>query len=114
MTKIYQPSIVEKANEIILILEEEGFFSDNEIGNYEFALTYLKDKLTEKFITNGLDDEYGIFDEDEFETILKEIIAGSILEELKRKGLVGSYEDEGHEEIYFLTDEGKKYLSNSK
>ncbi len=53
-----------------------------------------------------------MFTEEEFETLLKEIIAGTVLEELKSKGLVGSYEDEDTEEMFFLTPKGKKYLKN--
>lgn len=114
MTKIYQPSVIEKANEIILILEEEGFFVSHEIDDYNFATTYLRDKLTEKFIFGSLDDDNETFTDEEFEVMLKEIVAGSVLEELKRKGLVGSYDDENTEEIFFLTEEGKKYLKNNK
>ncbi len=114
MTKIYQPSVIEKANEIILILEEEGFFVSHEIDDYNFATTYLSDKLTEKFIFGSLDDDNETFTDEEFEVMLKEIVAGSVLEELKRKGLVGSYDDENTEEIFFLTEEGKKYLKNNK
>lgn len=114
MTKIYQPSVIEKANEIISILEEEGFFIDYEIDNYEFTTTYLRNKLTEKFIVGNLDDIDEIFTDEEFGIMLKEIVAGSILEELKKKGLVGSYDDEDTEEIFFLTEEGKEYVKNKK
>ena len=41
---------------------------------------------------------------------LKEIIAGTLLNELKNKGLVNSYEDDDTEETFFLTDEGKEHL----
>ncbi len=112
MTKIYPTSVIEKADEIIEILKEEGFFEYNEIDNFDFASKHIKDKLTEKFILGTLDDEEEIFTEKEFETLLKEIIAGTVLEELKSKGLVGSYEDEDTEEMFFLTPKGKKYLKN--
>jgi hypothetical protein len=112
MTKIYPTSVIEKADEIIEILKEEGFFEYNEIDNFDFASKHIKDKLTEKFILGTLDDEEEMFTEEEFETLLKEIIAGTVLEELKSKGLVGSYEDEDTEEMFFLTPKGKKYLKN--
>ena len=114
MEKVYQPSVIEKTNEIISILEEEGFFTDHEIDNYEFTTTYLRNKLTEKFIIGNLDDVDEFFTDEEFGIMLKEIVAGSILEELKKKGLVGSYDDEDTEEIFFLTEEGKEYLKNKK
>jgi DNA-binding PadR family transcriptional regulator len=112
MTKIYPQTVIEKADEIIQILTEEGFFEFNEIDNLDFTSKHIKDKLTEKFILGTLDDEEEMFTEEEFETLLKEIIAGTVLEELKSKGLVGSYEDEDTEEMFFLTPKGKKYLKN--
>lgn len=111
MKKIYQPSVIERADELIEILIEERFFEDYEIENYNFAKYYLRDKLTDKFILGTLEnDEDDIFSEEEYETILREIVAGSVLYELKEKGLVDSYEDEDTEEMFFLTKEGKKIL----
>jgi hypothetical protein len=110
MDRIYQPIVIEKANEIIEDLYD--FFIEYQIDSTEFAKKYLCDKLTEKFIVGELDeDEMGgifLFTEDEFETILKELIAGSVLYELKEKGLVDSYEDDTTEEMFFLTNKGKK------
>ena len=51
-----------------------------------------------------------IFEEEEMLTILREIVTGSILYELKEKGLMGSYEDESTEEMFFLTKKGKRVL----
>ena len=111
MGKIYQPSVIEKADELIEILIEERFFEDYEIENYDFATNYLRDKLTDKFILGTLESEDDdVFTEEEYELILREIVAGSVLYELKEKGLVDSYEDEETEEMFFLTKEGKKLL----
>ena len=112
MNKIYQPIVIEKTNDIIESLID--FFNDYEIESLDFAKEYLCDKLTEKFINGELEeDEIGnviLFTESEFEVILKELIAGSILYELKDKGLIGSYEDNTTEETFFLTKKGKKAL----
>ncbi len=111
MTKIYPPSVIEKTDDLIKILIEERFFDDYEIENYDFATNYLRDKLTEKFILGTLEsEEDDVFTEEEYETILREIVAGSVLYELKEKGLVDSYEDDDTEEMFFLTEEGKKLL----
>lgn len=110
MDKIYQPSIIQKVNEIIEVLTQINFFKDYEIDNFDFTRTYLCDKLTEKFIKGDLGEGDELLTEDEFETCLKEIIAGSTLYELKRKGFIGSYEDDGTDEVFFLTENGKKYL----
>ena len=114
MNKIYQPIVIEKTNDIIESLID--FFDDYEIESLDFAKEYLCDKLTEKFINGELEeDEIGnvlLFTESEFEVILKELIAGSILYELKDKGLIGSYEDNTTEETFFLTKKGKKLLKD--
>ena len=114
MSKIYQPIVIEMTNEIINDLVESEFFADYEIQSTEFAKKYLLDKLTEKFILGELEndeDEFlGVFNDDEFDVVLREIVAGSVLYELKEKGLVDSYEDDSTEEMFFLTEEGKKHM----
>ncbi len=114
MSKIYQPVVIEMTNDIISDLVESEFFSDYEIQSTEFTKKYLLDKLTEKFILGELEndeDEFlGVFNDDEFDVVLREIVAGSVLYELKEKGLVDSYEDDSTEEMFFLTEEGKKYM----
>ena len=114
MSKIYQPIVIEMANEIITDLTESEFFADYEIQSTVFAEKYLLDKLTEKFILGELeneDDEFlGVFNDDEFEVVLREIVAGSVLYELKERGLVDSYEDDTTEEMFFLTKQGKRVM----
>jgi hypothetical protein len=114
MSKIYQPIVIEMTNEIITDLTESEFFADYEIRSTVFAEKYLLDKLTEKFILGELeneDDEFlGVFNDDEFEVVLREIVAGSVLYELKEKGLVDSYEDDTTEEMFFLTKKGKRVM----
>ena len=117
MSKIYQPIVIEMTNEIITDLTESEFFADYEIQSTVFAEKYLLDKLTEKFILGELeneDDEFlGVFNDDEFEVVLREIVAGSVLYELKDKGLVDSYQDDTTEEMFFLTKKGKKVMKKN-
>ena len=114
MSKIYQPIVIEMTNDIISDLVETEFFKDYEIESTEFAKKYLLDKLTDKFILGELeneDDEFlGVFNDDEFDVVLREIVAGSVLYELKDRGLVGSYEDDTTEEMFFLTKKGKRVM----
>ena len=111
MSKVYQPSVINRAEEVIKILEECKFFEDHEINNLDFTREYLCDKLTEKFISGDMDiDNDQILSEDEFETFLKEIVVGTLLMELKNKGIIDSYEDDNTEEVFFLTKEGKEHL----
>jgi hypothetical protein len=114
MSKIYQPIVIEMTNEIITDLTESEFFADYDIQSTVFAEKYLLDKLTEKFILGELEndeDEFlGVFNDEEFDVVLREIVAGSVLYELKEKGLVDSYEDETTEEMFFLTKKGKRVM----
>lgn len=109
----YQSIVIEKTTEFLCILEESNFFKDYEIENFDYTIKYLNDKFTEKFILGELDEECDdLFTEDEYDTILKEIVAGNILTELKKKGLVNSYEDDNTEELFFLTKKGKNMIKN--
>ena len=116
--KTYQPIVLEKTEEMITILKESKFFRDYEIEDLTFAKNYLNDKFTEKFIAGELEEDMEIvmeiFDEDEFGEVIRSIIAGSVLYELKDKGYVSSYEDENTEEIFFLTEEGKTYMKKNE
>jgi hypothetical protein len=114
MNKVYQPIVIEETDYFIEGLAESGFFEDYDIKDLTFVRTHLLNIFTEKFI-NGLlnDDDLELFGEDEFDTLLKELVAGSILFELKGKGYIDSYEDEDTEEMFFLTDEGKKHVKNT-
>jgi hypothetical protein len=114
MNKVYQPIVIEETEYFIEGLSEAGFFEDYDIKDLTFVRTHLLDIFTEKFI-NGLlnDDDLELFGEDEFDTLLKQLVAGSILFELKEKGFVDSYEDDNTEEMFFLTDEGKRHVKNT-
>lgn len=115
MGTVYQPIVIKRTDEIIEILIESGFFVDYELSNTETAKKFILDELTTKFIKGDLDMEHDeLFTEDEFTTILNKIIAGTILEDLKEKGLLNSYEDDNTEETFFLTDEGKEVILNMK
>ena len=115
MSKIYQPIVIERTNEIIETLVETNFFLDYEIEVTDFAKNHISNMLTEKFINGDTDlTEDEIFTEDEFDSLLREIVAGTILNELKTKGLVNSYEDDNTEEMFFLTEKGKKVLKNDE
>lgn len=112
MSKVYQPIVVEETEHIIQGLIESEFFSDYEIDDYTYARQHILDLLTEKFIKGLLEnEETELFSEDEFTKLLQEIVAGTILFELKEKGLINSYEDDNTDEVFFLTEEGKKHLN---
>jgi hypothetical protein len=113
MSKIYQPIVIERTEEIIESLIENKFFEDYEIEVTDYAKRRISDMLTEKFINGDVDlNDDEIFTEDEFDVLLKEIVAGTVLYELKSKGLINSYEDENTEEMFFLTEKGKLILKD--
>lgn len=104
----YLPKIQEITEEIIATLVEDNYFTEFEISSEDYARKRISDELTRKFLENGLDNEdEGYFTEDEFDTILKEIIAEDVLRSLQKNGLIDSYEDDETEEMFFLTDLGK-------
>jgi hypothetical protein len=116
MQKIYQPIVIEEVDLLINDLTDMNFFIDHEINDLSFTRELLLDIVTEKYISNQLidGDQDLSFSEDEFSDILKKIIVGSMLHELKQKGMINSYEDENVEEVFFLTKEGKEYLENMR
>jgi hypothetical protein len=116
MGTTYQPIVISHAENIIESFNESGFFEDYEIEDKSYAMGYLCDKLTDKFILGELNEdiEEYVFTEDEMEKILREIIAGTYLTELQDKGLVDSIEDNNEEERFFLTDLGKEWADKIK
>lgn len=114
MSKIYQPIVIEETNNLIEGLKESGFFEDYQIEDLTFTNQHLLDLMTEKFINGQLDSDDELFGEDEFAKLLQELVAGSVLYELKEKGYINSYEDNETEETFFLTENGKKFLKNIK
>src|ERR1035441_8717058 len=111
MCKNYQPIIKETASDIITDLDDSGFFIEYEISNMELVNETICNKLTEKFIQGDLDSDGPIFSEDEFTNMLKELIAGEVLHSLKNKGYINSYEDDDTEELFFLTEDGKRMIN---
>jgi hypothetical protein len=115
MLKAYQQVVLDECEVIISSLTEMDFFKDYEINDLTFVRKYLCDALTQKYIDGLLGEEdISIFTEDEFDKILKDLATGSILYELKKKGLIDSYEDDDTEEIFFLSEKGKLYLEEMK
>lgn len=100
--------VIERANEIMEVLVETYFFEDYEIENKEYAMEYLCDALTQKFIKGELTEDEPMFTDDEMDKCLREIVAGSYLFELQKDGIIDSIEGEDNEERFFLTDFGKK------
>jgi hypothetical protein len=111
----HYPNIVsEKANDFIEILKDIDFFEENEIEIDSSIVNLICEKLIKKFI-DGLisesDEVFDYFSEDEINSLLTEIITLSALNSLKDKGIIDSIENEHNEEMFFLTEEGKKLAS---
>jgi len=116
MPKVYQPIVIEEAENLLVGLKDSKFFEEYEITDLTFAKEYLLEIMTEKYISGLIGDFDGengeLFTEEEFSKLLKEIVAGSILNSLKEEGYLNSYEDETTEELFFLTEKGKKHLED--
>jgi hypothetical protein len=111
----HYPSIVsEKANDFIEILKDIDFFEENEIEIDSSIVNLICEKLIKKFIDGLISESDEVFDylsEDEINSLLTEIITLSALNSLKDKGIIDSIENEYNEEMFFLTEEGKKLAS---
>jgi hypothetical protein len=117
MKKTYQPLVIKRADETIELLTSVNFFLDHGIESTKYIRTRLCDMITEKFINGELTEDEPMFDKDEFKKLLNEIEVHNVLEGLRKKGLIGSYEDDDVEETFFITDLGKKqmvYLGDHK
>jgi hypothetical protein len=109
----YLPKIQEITEGIIATLVDDNYFIDFEISSQDYARKRISDELTIKFLENGLNNEEdGYLSEDEFDIILKEIVAEDLLRTLQKKGLLSSYEDDNTEEVFFLTTLGKEEIVN--
>ena len=94
-------------------LRESFFFDDYKIGE-EYATKLLIGLVTEKYVeTPTLELEF-FWSEEEFDFILKRIITGSIMYQLKNEGIMGSYEDDNTDEQFFLTKKGKEIAKKLK
>jgi len=115
MSTVYQPIVIEESEQLLIGLVESKFFEDYEITDLTFARQYILEIMNEKYISGLLGEETEeLFTEEEFTKMLQEIVAGTVLHELKEGGYLNSYEDENTEEMFFLTDKGKKYLESKK
>jgi hypothetical protein len=113
MKKTYQPEVIQHTENLIEGLKDSNFFEDYEIIDLTYTRQYLNELFTGKFIEGKLGEDIdGIFSEKEFEIMLREIAAGTVLFELKKSGLVDSYEDDTTEEMFFLTEKGKQFLKD--
>lgn len=108
------PQVQEITDVIIETLVADNFFIDFEITNQEYAKKRFAEELTAKFLVDGLDEDGDYFTEQEYDQILGEIIAEDVLRNLQKRGYLQSYEDETTEEVFFLTESGKKKLNDMK
>lgn len=109
MKIVYQPQVIKTAEKIIEVLTSSNFFEMNQIEDTEYAFDRFCKELTEKLIIGELHDNEPCFSVDEINPILNEIVAMNELMKLKKAGLLESYVDDSlDEEVFFLTDYGKK------
>ena len=94
-------------------LRESFFFDDYNIGE-EYATKYLIQLVTDKYVEEPSLELDFFWSEDEFDSILKKIITGSIMYQLKDEGIMGSYEDDNTKEHFFLTKKGKEIAKKLK
>jgi hypothetical protein len=118
MKKIYQPFIIEKANSIIEVIKNYGFFEDFQIKSNVYARQPLCDILTNRFIDGEYDESDDIVDifpdVDLLMKFLTDVVLLENLNSLIKKGFIEYIEDENNEILYFPTEKGRKYNENTK
>ncbi len=112
--KYDSPKVVLHHVENILEGLRESFFFDDYHISEEYATKKFIKLVTEKYVDNPSLELDFFWSEEEFGTILKTIVTGSIMYELKEQGVMDSYEDENTEEQFFLTEKGKELTKNIK
>jgi len=70
--------------------------------------------VTDKYVEEPSLELDFFWSEDEFDSILKKIITGSIMYQLKDEGIMGSYEDDNTKEHFLLTKKGKEIAKKLK
>ena len=108
MEQPQSPKVVRRKVETVLdVIRKSGYFEIFDIkedyARKEITYTVLEEyskQMSPNFELNWGDHKIG--------TMLSRIFVGSILHELKEEGIVGSYEDEQTEEVFFLTEKGRK------
>ena len=104
----YPKPVAELTEKLLDGLEEEKFF-ESEQADYNITFRRFADLALKKWI-NG--DDIEDFTEDEFSQILRFSMVETDLLRLSERGLLDSIENEEGEEMYFLTEKGKKDLGN--
>ena len=89
--------------DVVDLLLEDGFFQEEEIDPRIFYRV-----LADRILQNWLQNVPLKLDEKEMMEVITRAAASSVLENLKKKGVINSVEDEDGEEHFFLTEEGKK------
>lgn len=104
----YPKPVSEITEKLLDSLIEEKFFEEEQ-ADYNITFRRFADLALSKWI-NGNDMED--FSEEEFSSILRYSIIESDLTRLNDKGILDSMENENGETVYFLTEKGKKEMSN--
>lgn len=104
----YPKPVSEITEKLLDSLIEEKFFEEEQ-ADYNITFRRFADSALSKWI-NGNDMED--FSEEEFSSILRYSIIESDLTRLNDKGILDSMEDENGETVYFLTEKGKKEMTN--
>jgi hypothetical protein len=103
MEGTYPDQVNKYVVDVVDLLLEDGFFQEEEIDPRIFYRV-----LADRILQNWLQNVPLKLDEKEMMEVITRAAASSVLENLKKKGVINSVEDEDGEEHFFLTEEGKK------
>jgi hypothetical protein len=112
MNKAYPQVVIDETNNWIKAGVFDEFIKEENV-NVEFVKNEIANILFTKFISG--DDVTDGMSEDEIIQVMNKSHASTVLEGLKSKGMIDSFElEDDDDEVYFLTEKGKKYNENNK
>lgn len=106
-------SVRDVINDYISSVEESGFFISPEIpqGYEENGKIYLWNLLVDNLIKKFIDGDDLILTLNEFEVVLTRTCVYTMMDRMVDKGFLDTFENENGEEMFFITEEGKKVIS---
>ena len=109
----YPDEVKNYIEEMYAVLEEDGFFKDNEIeenGKKAF-IEVAGPQFMKRWVSGDMNE---VIDEDDtLKLILKQTMALGLLFNVKDKGLLGLLDDENGDEFFYLTQEGHDFLDQN-
>lgn len=97
----YEEKLEEAIDDIIGGLVDSEFLTENNITNMKIVREVIQEGIISKVIQNP--NEEVVLEDDEFESILRKIMVLNLIDQIKNKGVVNTYNDNDNP-IYYLKE----------